>query len=829
MTEKVRMPADLDQVSLKLLGKLDAKDLARFGIPTSTALAYLYQAPNPSLAAFAGAGIAAGIGGAWALWKPYRRSLDQNLYQGLRWALQNRDGVEPPEIDKNVLRTESSVAALIEVDPVNMELKSGNEKAALHKLYQELLQSVDYPISVYSTQDPFNFAKYFEDFEDGDKLQDDYKKHCEDLVEDGKSRTRHYIEVCVEDGGREELSNRIGEVLEHLTSGGLTTYRLTEIDKEARNNPDIRPSYIQHSGTGERQYSKTLYISEYPRDVDFSWISQILQIEGLVDVTQTVYPKASADTVSKLQKLENKAEAENQSLVRKGYGSSRRLERLLGDVDWFQNLLADQDDQPVSYGCYITAYGQDKEACEDTLRKIENRLKTLGITYQDTALRTDQAYQTTTPGLKDKLSEHQLMPSGSAASGFPFTQASTVDDNGVLFGVDEATEAPVVLDRFKWNAGHSVLAGVTGSGKSFHSKLLLLRSALIYEDLHINIVDPKPEYGEIESVLEEYASVERYKFEGSISEDEQSLIQGVEQAYKDAQKTESKSIVVVDEAHRLLKKEKGASILSTLVREARSSNTAVHLITQTVGDFYRTEDGEDILKNVPCKVLFAHEKADNQPSKAFQLSNVAETSLYNLAKGDQDSTDYSQAILSVSNEFESKIKVEASTVETSIIEDGEIPENASDNSEGFELDYSSTDNSEEAGVFEKMKASITQAFSRIELPSLPSISWPSFPDSSNNRSRYETRKNSSWRDKIPEINLRIPQSIKDMTWAASIIGGAWLALSGLIVGSDYIANQIGDFLGLGGIATEVLTFLLPFVLMGISFSLIDAYNAVKEA
>jgi len=830
MTEKVRMPADLDRVSLKLLGKLDTKDLARLGIPTSAAFAYLYQASDPGLAAFAGAGVAAGIGGAWALWKPYGRSLDQNLYQAVRWTLQNRNGVETPEIEEDLLKTGSLVSALIEVDPVNMELKSGNEKAALHKLYQELLQSVDYPVTVYSTQDPFSFAQYFDDFEAGDELQDEYRSHCENLVEDGKSRTRHYIEVRVEDNDREELSNRVGEILEHLTSGGLTTYRLTEINQELENNPDVRPSYIQHSESGEKEYSKTLYVSDYPSDVDFSWISQILQVEGLVDTTQTVYPKASADTVSKLQKLENKAEAENQSLVRKGYGSSRRLERLLDDTDWFQNLLADQDDQPVSYGCYITAYGESKEACEDTLRKVENRLKTLGITYRDTALRTDQAYQATTPGLPDKLDERSLMPAGSAASGFPFTQASTVDENGVLFGVDESTEAPVVLDRFKWNAGHSVLAGVTGSGKSFHSKLLLLRSALVYDDLHINIVDPKPEYGDLEDFLEGYSSVERFEFEGSVSEDEESLIQAVEEAYRSAQENTGKTIVVIDEAHRLLKKEKGASVLSTLVREARSSNIAVHLITQTVSDFYRTEDGEDILKNIPCKVLFAHEDADNQPSKAFNLSTVAETSLYNLAKGDQDSTDYSQAILSVSNQFESKIKVEASDVETSIIENGEIPDNVSSTSSSFDIDYSTTDNAEGTGIFEKIKTYIAQGLSRIERPSLPSISWPSFSDSSKDCSRYSTEKEgSSWKYKIPEISISVPRWVKDLAFAGTVFGGGFLALSGLIIGSDYIANQLGHLIGFGGIAVEALTLIMPFILIGLGFSLIDAYNAVTEA
>ncbi|RCU47000.1 DUF87 domain-containing protein [Haloplanus salinus] len=831
MSEKVRMPTDLDQVSLKLLGKLDTKDLARLGIPSASAFAYLYQASNPSLAAFAGAGVAAGLGATWALWKPYGRSLDQNMYQGLRWKLNNRNGVETPEIEEDLLTAGDSVSALIEVDPVNMELKSGNEKAALHKLYQELLQSVDHPITVYSTQDPFSFAQYFENLEDGDKLQDDYRGHCEGLVQDGNSKTRHYIEVKVENGDRNELSNRVGEILEHLTSGGLTAYRLTELDsREIKDTPEIRAGHIKHRDSEEREYSKTLYISDHPRDVDFSWISQIFQVEGLLDITQTLYPKASADTVSKLQKLENKAEAENQSLIRKGYGSSRKLERLLDDLDWFQNLLADQDDNPVEYGCYITAYGENKEACEDTLRKVENRLKTLGIKYQDTTLRTDQAYQSTTPGLKDKLSEHQLMPAGSAASGFPFTQASNIDENGVLFGVDESTEAPVVLDRFKWNAGHSVLAGVTGSGKSFHSKLLLLRSALIYDDLHINIVDPKPEYGELENFLEEYATVQRYEFDGSVNKDEETLVEAVEEAYQGAQENTGKTIVVIDEAHRLLKKEKGASILSTLVREARSSNTAVHLITQTISDFYRTEDGKDILKNVPCKILFAHEKADNQPSKAFQLSTVAETSLYNLAKGDQDSTDYSQAILSVSNQFESKIKVEASDVEASIIENREIPDDNSSTSNSFDIDYNSSNTTEEAGLFEKIKASITQAFSQIERPSVPSFSWPSLSNNSKNRSRYNTqKKDSTWSNKIPEVNITVPQSIKDLLYVSKVFGSILIPVSGLIVVSDYIANQVGHLFGFGEISIELLTFILPFILAGIGFSLIDTYNAVKGA
>jgi hypothetical protein len=811
------MPTDLDQVKLKLLGKLSAADLTRLGIPSSAAFTYLYQTSNPSIAAFAGAGLAAGIGASWAFWKPYGRAIDQNLYHGIRWSIQNRTGVETPSTEDGVIQTENSAAALIEVDPVNIDLKSGGEKAALHRLYQELLQSVDYPVTVYSTQQVLRFAEHFENLKDRDDIGESYRKHCQELLDDSNSQSRHYLEIRVENGDRSELSNRVSEILEHLTSGGLKSYRVTELDRSLIDeDPELNPHHIQHSNSEQKKFSKTLYVSDYPREVDFSWITQILQIEGLVDVTQSFNPEHSADIVSKLQKLENKAGVENQSLVRKGYGRSRKLERLLDDIDWFQKLLADQNDQPVEYGCYITAYGETVEECESVQRKIENRLKTLGISYCSTSLRTDQAYYSNTPGLPDKLDEQCLMPSGSAAAGFPFNQEATVDESGVLFGVDHSTESPVILDRYKWNAGHSVFSGVTGSGKSFYSKLLLLRSAIIYDNLNINIVDPKPEYGEIEGFLEDYSSVQRFGTEGDIKDDTEQLIEAVVAAYENAQNTEEKTIVVIDEAHRLLKTKEGASVLSTLVREARSSNTAVTLITQTVADFYRTEDGEDILKNIPCKVLFAHEKADDAPAEAFQLSNVAETQLYNLTKGDQDSSDYSEAILSVSNEFESKIKVQASTVEASIIENGEISEPDLSSSGSYDIDYKDDIDSTDSDLFDKIQHSIEEYVHQVQQFSLPKLKTPDLsaitaPDIGLHQVCEKTKTRLTNLSSGREIVSNIPVSNVKNTWVKPT--ATFSAILGLhlvfVKGWNVLVTDLMSLIQLTAVPELLLRFSVP--------------------
>lgn len=668
MREKIRMPSDLENISLKLLGKLDAKDLTRLTSPTAILLTAIY--PPTDLVETAALLTTAIIGVTFAFYHPWNRPIDQNLYHGLRW-LTNKRKTANSETENRFLTSNNRVSALIQVEPVNLELKSGTEKAALHRQYQEFLQSVDYPVTVYSTQHPVKLNSDI-DKSGVDEIRESYRSYCRKLIKEGQSQTRHLIELQASDN--EILEHRVEEALEKLNSGALTAQRTTP-ETLINQEPETNYNHTVQPDQGQRMYSKTLYITGYPRDVDFSWPTSILRIDGIVDATQVVKPREPAKTVSQLQKTENKAEAENQSLVRKGYGSSRRLERLLDDVDWFRNLLADQEDQPVQYGVYITAYAETREECRDTFRQVKNRLKTLGINYRDTGFRTDQAHASTTPGLSDKLNETLLMPAGSAASGLPFTSPLNIDDNGVLFGVDQATGSPIILDRFKWNAGHQVLAGVTGSGKSFHSKLLLLRSSQVYDDLHINIIDPKPEYRVLEEILSEYASVNRFELQSSKDAEGGKLVEAVREAYRDAQETQGKTIVVIDEAHRLLKQEKGASILSTLVREARSSNTAVTLITQTISDFYRSKDGQDLLKNIPCKILFAHEKTDDQPQQAFQLSQRTETRLYNLTKGNQDTADHSQAILTVNNQIETTVKIEATNTETELIENN--PENSS--------------------------------------------------------------------------------------------------------------------------------------------------------
>ncbi len=87
----------------------------------------------------------------------------------------------------------------------------------------------------------------------------------------------------------------------------------------------------------------------------------------------------------------------------------------------------------------------------------------------------------------------------SAATFFPFTSGafSTLGPNSVLFGFNDANDTPVFVDLFIYPSHNMMVFGATGSGKSYFSKLLAVRSRIANPQVRIYAIDPLGEYGEL--------------------------------------------------------------------------------------------------------------------------------------------------------------------------------------------------------------------------------------------------------------------------------------------------------------------------------------------
>lgn len=607
--------------------------------------------------------------------------------------------VKPPNVSTKPFAEQAdgdTAVGVLEVTPLNLDTKKEDDENAIHGFYQELLDTVSYPLHIYSRQKPTDLESYTGQLEretEFPRLRNSYIDFCRSVSNDGIIDTRHYVLVYSSGTAKQDaatvLSHRLEEVKSLLVGGELEVSHLTGktlhefLKAEWNSVPLSSPEMCVEKTGNNEEYRKMLYVDEYPFELSLGWTVRLLRVDGLVDVTQVVQPVSIEHAVKKLRRRSKKLGAEIDVAVANGQGRRNKLERLRDDVDWFLDVVADQECRPVKYGVYITAHGETRQQTRETFDRLKSRLRTLRIEFEEPGFRNDQGYKTDSVFYGDSLDETLLVPSSSAASGFPFGTQPFEVRSGVLYGINTGDGSPILLDRFNWDSHSMAVMGTLGSGKSYAAKLELLRSAVAYPDLRIVVVDPKKEY---RSVVEALGGDHRlikpgkeYSFDANILgfeveergefENTSALVDLVSQVYSAVSKNRERTLVLIDEARNILEDDLGRRVLNRFVLEARDINTAVHLVTQSASHFTHWREGQEILDHVPGKMLFRHESVPESVVDSLDLSDQEQWNLLRLRSGEK--AGYSEALLKVSGVVDTKIRVESSSFEHDVIESRE--------------------------------------------------------------------------------------------------------------------------------------------------------------
>lgn len=739
MTQKIQIPRQVNR-AIKFFGYFTVKDLIRLIIPPG--LVYFVVAPSTlSLENMLIAAAALVISGAWVAVRPYKQYLDKLAFHAARftakWKLlplirklpflseETSSDVESIELGY-ITAEDGAIISLFEISPVSLEAMSPDEQAVVHKRFQELYNTVSFPVYLYSRQQPLDlseYTEYIEKQETGDEqLKQDYIEYLSGLSSGNLTSTRHFVVVRVERDETDWIQDLLPEAvvdrlpfLNHqedeldnesqvqtlqkrcrtvrrtlgsqLDATGVAGNELKELAEEfsAENlNPGVTDTTQPVEETGE--YRKTAYIHEFGTDQRLGWPLDLLRLDGKVDVVQRIEARSNAKAKKKLERLKEKMVAEITSFVSKGRLGTHVFETVEDDIDWMLNLLADGEDQIVDYSAAVTAHSEDQDRCERVFEDVVERLETKQIKYRIPAFRTDHIHKTESPLHGAGLYAPLMMPAGSAASGFPFA-TQEAREQGVVHGVDSDDESPVLLNRFSWDAGHMVRMGRTGSGKSYAQKSELLRTVLAHPDLNIFIIDPKNEreyaalIDRLGGKIQTLDSTAEYSFdsqyicfdlgEGGQDDLAAAMTNAVRQCHEATTNLNEPTLVIVDEAHNITDTDAGIRALSKFVREARSTETAVTLLTQNASDLTHRREGRSILDNTPAKIFMNHERVPDDVISYFQLSQGEKQQILRLETG---ANGYSEAIVNVSDRLDTKIEIEATDEEHRIIEELEAAE-----------------------------------------------------------------------------------------------------------------------------------------------------------
>ena len=726
---QLKMPGNV-HLEPRFFGLLTARGLLRIGVPTLGAFGAVYPIQGGVDVLIVLLGCVVGV--ALCYVRVYGLQVDQLVRQAIRWVFETRfvqDGVIRTRHDHFVTE-DGTVIGVLRVESTNLSMLTASDQRALHSIYQEVLETITYPIMVHSRQRAINLDPYISRLQESERsetgtLAEARTAYLASLKHMNRSelvQTEHYVIIRVSPSAVQHLSTAVfngflGTIVAHLPVGDCdqpeevedTPSLCRELDRRcmevlnAVNRGDLSASRITgpplvdlagdfHGGdsardpfwvakpdaVGKGEFRKQVYITEPPSSASLAWPADLLHVDGLVDVTQVISPRNSAEVVRTLKRTVERLEAEISAREAVGHAGNERWYRALEDAEWMQNLLAVRKASAVDSACYITTHHWDEERCEEILEQVTTRLSTRQFSYEQPVFRTDEAYQSQSPFHVDVLDKSLLMPSSSAAAGFPFATVNAIEQGGVVFGEDAMEGTPVLLDRFRWPAAHMVRMGQTGSGKTYAAKLELLRMWLAYNDLQLYIVDPKQDYGDLVRTLRGRVYTlgeDNYAFDRDVlgfeigdrgDEQKTDLLCDVVQAiYSAIARDQRRTIVLIDEAHNLLKDRYGRDLVSTLVREARDTNTGITLITQDAADFTTSQEGRAILKNTHGKILHLHDEVDDTVTAFFNLSEAERHELKNLQTG----TDhlYSEAVLDVPG-LDTKLKVQATAPEHAVIE-----------------------------------------------------------------------------------------------------------------------------------------------------------------
>ncbi len=257
----------------------------------------------------------------------------------------------------------------------------------------------------------------------------------------------------------------------------------------------IAPSSLEYSSSyfqlGTR-FARTYYVYGYPRNLYTGWLSGMVNLDEVMDLSLYVYPVESRVVLDNLRKKVTRLEAGIQIDAEKGRVRDPSKQAAITDAEEMRDKLQVGEERFFRFGLYFTIYARDMEELEFVSHKVESMLGQQLVYSKPASSQQEQAFNSTIPQMVDQLQIRRNMSTGALSTSFPFTSADLSQDNGILYGINMHNSGLVIFDRFSLENGNSVVFAKSGAGKSFLVKLEALRSMMFGTEIFI--VDPENEY-----------------------------------------------------------------------------------------------------------------------------------------------------------------------------------------------------------------------------------------------------------------------------------------------------------------------------------------------
>ncbi|MGW6123124.1 TraG/VirB4 family ATPase [Nocardia sp. NPDC055165] len=248
-------------------------------------------------------------------------------------------------------------------------------------------------------------------------------------------------------------------------------------------------------------WTATLAVTGYPREVTAGWLAPLLSHPGRVEVAVHIEPVDPATAATRLRRQQARLESSRMQDLGRGRLTDPQIDVAVEDAADLSARVARAEARLFRVGVYLTVHADSETELADEVAAVRALAASLLVDTCTLSYRAAQAWATTLPLGLDLIRVQRTFDTTALAAAFPFDSpqlpaadpAQAARPQGVLYGRDAASGL-LFVDRFGPDAhNHNlVVLGRSGAGKSYLVKTEILRA--LYRGIEQVVIDPEDEY-----------------------------------------------------------------------------------------------------------------------------------------------------------------------------------------------------------------------------------------------------------------------------------------------------------------------------------------------
>jgi len=242
----------------------------------------------------------------------------------------------------------------------------------------------------------------------------------------------------------------------------------------------------------DNQYVRTLFISGYPFVASSGWLNSLINFNHNADISYHLAQVEATQALPKLHRKITELESTKRAMMRSGKIIGSEITDPLESAMNLRDKIQRGQEKLFQVSIYVTISADSLTELDKITKLLETVLSARLFYTKVARYQQLEGLQSILPRGEDILNQKRNLDSSSAALTFPFMSSELVQESGILYGVNKSNNSLVILDRFSLNNANSIVFAQSGSGKSYATKVEILRQLM--QGTKVIVIDPEREY-----------------------------------------------------------------------------------------------------------------------------------------------------------------------------------------------------------------------------------------------------------------------------------------------------------------------------------------------